>query len=83
MTSEQKKSIEDIVCYRDGNEKLVLLLDYKIYGSVIEKNDDGSPRQLITIRYKVVDHVWTTPNPKARPTSGKEGSITRSLAPGS
>lgn len=59
MTPEQKRSIEDIVCYLDGNEneKLILLLDYKIDDSVIEKNDDGSPRQRIAIRYKVIDHV--------------------------
>lgn len=59
MTPEQKKSIEDIICYVNGdeNEKLILLTDYKIDNSVIEKNDDGSPKQRIAIRYKLIDHV--------------------------
>lgn len=59
MKPEQKKSIEDIICYDDSteNEKLILLTDYKVDDSVIEKNDDGTPKQRIAIRYKVIDHV--------------------------
>ena len=59
MDPSQKKSIEDIICYKDGNEheKLILLIDYKIDDSVIEKNDDGTPKRRIAIRYKLIDHV--------------------------
>lgn len=59
MTPEQKKSVEEVVCFHDGdeNEKLILLLDYKIEDSIIEKNDDGSPRQRIAIRYRMIDHM--------------------------
>lgn len=59
MTPDQKKSIEDIICYDDSteNEKLILLIDYKVDDSVIEKNDDGTPKQRIALRYKVIDHV--------------------------
>lgn len=59
MKPGQKKSIEDIICYDDSteNEKLILLTDYKVDDSVIEKNDDGTPKQRIAIRYKVIDHV--------------------------
>ena len=51
--------IEDIICYTGGNEheKLILLIDYKIDDSVIEKNDDGTPKRRIAIRYKLIDHV--------------------------
>ncbi len=59
MDPSQKKSIEDIICYTGGNEheKLILLIDYKIDDSVIEKNDDGTPKRRIAIRYKPIDHV--------------------------
>ena len=59
MTPEQKKSIEEIICYIGGNEneKLILLLDYKIDDSVIEKNDDGTPKRRIAIRYRLIDRV--------------------------
>lgn len=59
MRVEQKMSLEDIVCHLndDENDKLILLLDYKIEDSVIEKEDDGSPKQRIDIRYRLIDHV--------------------------
>lgn len=65
MNAEQKKSIEDIICYeRDNeNEKLILLLDFKVDDSVIEKNDDGSPKRRIAIRYKVIDHIENPDSP--------------------
>ncbi len=54
MTVEQKKSIEDIVCFggKDENKHFILLIDYDIDDSVIEKNEDGTPKQRIAIRYK-------------------------------
>lgn len=59
MAVEQKKLIEEIVCLKDEDEekKLIRLLDYKIDDSIIEKNEDGSPKQRIAIRYNVIDHV--------------------------
>lgn len=59
MAVEQKKSIEEIVCKESDSEssKLILLVDYKIDDSVIEKNEDGSPKQRIVIRYKVIDRI--------------------------
>ncbi len=59
MTAEQKRSVEDLICLERDNEedKLILLIDYKVEDSVIEKNDDGSCKQRIAIRYKKVDQV--------------------------
>lgn len=59
MTTEQKKSIEDIVCTdRDIEDaKIIRLLDYKIEDSIINDNDDGSPKQRIAIRYNVAVNV--------------------------
>ena len=59
MVPEQKKSIEEIICYGNDNdnEKLILLEDYIIDDSVIEKNEDGTPKQRIAIRYKLIDEV--------------------------
>lgn len=59
MTTEQKKSIEDIICTdRDIEDaKIIRLLDYKIEDSIINDNDDGSPKQRIAIRYNVAVHV--------------------------
>lgn len=65
MNAEQKKSIEDIICYEkdNENEKLILLLDFKVDDSVIEKNDDGTPKRRIAIRYKVIDHIENQDTP--------------------
>jgi hypothetical protein len=59
MLIEQKTSIEDIICHANDNEneKLILLIDYIIDDSVIEKNDDGTPKQRIAIRYRKIDHI--------------------------
>lgn len=59
MTAEQKLSIEELICFEcdNENEKLIFLIDYKVEDSVIEKNDDGTPKQRIAIRYKKIDHV--------------------------
>ena len=59
MTPNQKKSIEEVICYEKDNEndKLILLVDYEIGDSVIEKNEDGTPKRRIALRYKVIDHV--------------------------
>jgi hypothetical protein len=59
MVPEQKKSIEDIVCTdRDIEDaKIIRLLDYKIEDSIINSDEDGSPKQRIAIRYNVATHV--------------------------
>lgn len=59
MTAEQKMSVEEIICYENNNEneKLIQLIDYKVDDSVIEKNDDGTPKRRIAIRYKRIDHI--------------------------
>ena len=59
MTVEQKKSIEEIVCYggEDETEHFILLLDYDVADSVIEKNEDGTPKQRIAIRYKCMQSI--------------------------
>lgn len=59
MTAEQKLSVEEIICYENNNEneKLIQLIDYKVDDSVIEKNDDGTPKRRIAIRYKRIDHI--------------------------
>lgn len=59
MTAEQKMSVEEIICYENSNEneKLIQLIDYKVDDSVIEKNDDGTPKRRIAIRYKRIDHI--------------------------
>ena len=59
MTVEQKKSIEDIVCFggEDENEHFILLLDYDLADSLIEKNEDGTPKQRIAIRYKCMKSI--------------------------
>jgi hypothetical protein len=64
MLIEQKTSIEDIICHANDNEneKLILLIDYIIDDSVIEKNDDGTPKQRIAVRYKKIESV---DNPEA------------------
>lgn len=68
MEVEQKLSIESLVCSETDNEndKLIQLIDYKIDDSVIERNDDGSPKQRIAIRYRKIDHVVNsgTDNPE-------------------
>ena len=62
MEFEQKQSIEDIICHvgENENEKLILLTDFKIDDSVIEKNDDGSPKRRIALRYKSIKSVSGT-----------------------
>lgn len=59
MTAEQKLSVEEIICYENDNEneRLIQLIDYKVDDSVIEKNDDGTPKRRIAIRYKRIDHI--------------------------
>lgn len=59
MTCEQKKSIDVIVCLGGEIETdhLILLVDYDIADSVIEKNDDGTPKQRIAIRYRLAKSV--------------------------
>lgn len=60
MTPEQKKSIEEVIMYAnetDENAKLIQLIDFKVDDSVIEKNEDGTPKQRIAIRYRIIDHV--------------------------
>jgi hypothetical protein len=59
MLIEQKTPIENIICHADDNEneKLILLLDYIIDDSIIEKNDDGTPKQRIALRYKKIKRV--------------------------
>ena len=59
MRYEQKKSLEEVICYERDNEedKLILLLDYQIEDSVIEKNEDGTPKLRIALKYKLIDHV--------------------------
>lgn len=62
MTPDQKRSIDEIICYQDDNEndKFIQLIDYKVDDSVIEKNDDGTPKRRIAIRYKRIDHLENT-----------------------
>ena len=59
MTGSQKRSIDEIICKEkdDENEKIIRLLDYKIEDSIIETNEDGSPKQRIAIRYNRADKV--------------------------
>ncbi len=59
MTVEQKRPIEQIVCMgsENENEKFVLLLDYQVSDSVIEKNEDGTPKLCIAIKYRCIDHI--------------------------
>lgn len=58
MTVDQKLSIEEIICVGDDeSDKLIQLIDYKIEDSVIEKTEDGKPKQRIAIRYRMIDHV--------------------------
>lgn len=59
MTAEQKKPMDEIVCLNetDENKFLILLNDFKVEDSVIEKNEDGSPKQRIAIRYRLIDTV--------------------------
>ena len=59
MTGSQKRSIDEIICKEkdDENEKIIRLLDYKIEDSIIESNEDGSPKQRIAIRYNRADKV--------------------------
>ena len=59
MTVEQKKSIDEIVCFKEEEESkfLILLKDFRIEDSVIEKNEDGTPQQRIAIRYQMIDCV--------------------------
>lgn len=54
MTVEQKESIESLVCH-DGTseaEKLILLTDYKIDESVLERKEGEEPRLRIALRYR-------------------------------
>ncbi len=62
MEFDQKQSIDDIICHinEEENDKLILLMDYKVYDSVIEKNDDGTPKQRIALRYKTIKSVAGT-----------------------
>ncbi len=59
MSTDQKLTLGNIICYPGNNEqeKLILLIDYKVDNSVIEKNEDGSPKLRIAIRYKRIAHV--------------------------
>lgn len=59
MTADQKRSIEDIVCFggEDEKEHFILLEDFDIDDSVIEKNDDGTPKQRIAIRYRCMASI--------------------------
>lgn len=59
MDATQKKPIDEIVCLNEAEESkcLILLTDFKVEDSVIEKNEDGTPKQRIAIRYKMVDSV--------------------------
>lgn len=56
MTVDQKESIESLVCHRGEPEvdKMILLTDYKIDKSVLDKaaTEDGSDRLRIVIRYR-------------------------------
>jgi len=62
MDFDQKQSIEDLICHEgeDESEKLILLIDYKVEDSVIEKNDDGTPKQRIALRYRTIESVSGT-----------------------
>jgi hypothetical protein len=59
MLIEQKTSIEDVICHSndDENKKIIQLIDYIIDDSVIEKHDDGTPKQRIAIRYRKIERV--------------------------
>ena len=58
MTVDQKLSIEEIICVGDDeSDKLIQLIDYKIEDSVIEKTEDGKPKQRIVIRYRMIGHI--------------------------
>ncbi|MFR9506781.1 MAG: hypothetical protein SNI45_06925 [Rikenellaceae bacterium] len=59
MEFDQKQSIDDIICHLNDeeNDKLIQLIDYKVDDSVIEKNDDGTPKQRIALRYKTIKSV--------------------------
>jgi len=65
LTDENKKKIAEIIYdttlpeSRRGKEEefLILLEDFVIENSAIEKEKDGSPRRCIAIRYKVIDHI--------------------------
>lgn len=59
MEYSQKRAIADIVCQEGESEeqKLILLLDYKIDNSVIEQGEDGNPRLRIALRYRTIDSI--------------------------
>lgn len=58
MTADQKRSIELIICTDEKEEeKMIQLIDYVIEDSVIEKNEDGTPKRRIAIRYRELDHI--------------------------
>lgn len=67
MTVDQKLSIEEIICVGDDeSDKLIQLIDYKIEDSVIEKTEDGKPKQRIAIRYRMIDHIEFQSTPSRR-----------------
>lgn len=65
LSDEHKKKIGEIIYdttiveSRRGKEDefLILLEDFKIELSALEKEKDGSPRRCIALRYKLIDHV--------------------------
>ena len=64
MTTEQKKAIEQIVCMGDDKEeeKFIQLIDYKISDSVIEKNEDGTAKPCLAIRYRCIKDITKDEN---------------------
>jgi retron-type reverse transcriptase len=64
-----KQSIETILFDESApganeNDRLIHLIDFKVEDSVVEKNDDGTPKKRIAIRYNMIDHVDDGPEPE-------------------
>lgn len=64
-----KQSIETILFDESApganeNDRLIHLIDFKVEDSVVEKNDDGTPKKRIAIRYNMIDHVDDGPDPE-------------------
>ena len=65
LSDDHKKKIGEIIYdttiveSRRGKEDefLILLEDFKIELSALEKEKDGSPRRCIALRYKLIDHI--------------------------
>lgn len=57
VSAVQKRPLADIVCSDTDDEadKIIRLLDYVIDDSIIDVNDDGTPKQRIAIKYNRAD----------------------------